>query len=62
MNPGVGSADGTGIDARFNYPTGVAVDGGGNVYVADTRNWNMALTVSSPFGPVAYGRQSCLQC
>ena len=31
-----GSADGTG--ARFWYPSGVAVDGGGNVYVADSSN------------------------
>ena len=33
-----GSTDGTGADARFNYPYGVAVDGDGNVYVADTSN------------------------
>ena len=33
-----GSADGTGSDARFNNPSGVAVDGTGNVYVADTMN------------------------
>jgi len=33
-----GSADGTGSVARFYYPEGVAADGGGNVYVADTSN------------------------
>lgn len=34
----VGSADGAGADARFSGPTGVAVDGAGNVYVTDNRN------------------------
>jgi hypothetical protein len=33
-----GSADGTGSDARFNDPWGVAVDSAGNVYVADRGN------------------------
>jgi hypothetical protein len=33
-----GSADGTGAAARFNGPTGVAVDSAGNVYVADAGN------------------------
>ena len=33
-----GSADGTGAAARFGNPTGIAVDGAGNVYVADTGN------------------------
>jgi len=33
-----GDADGTGGSARFNYPAGVAVDGAGNVYVADAYN------------------------
>src|SRR4051812_44832537 len=35
---GYGSADGTGSAARFNAPTGVAVNSAGNVYVADTNN------------------------
>jgi DNA-binding beta-propeller fold protein YncE len=33
-----GSADGAGTAARFNWPHGVAVDGAGNVFVADTGN------------------------
>ncbi len=34
----VGSADGTGASARFNWPMGVTVDGSGNVFVADWGN------------------------
>lgn len=33
-----GSADGTGAAARFLTPRGIAVDGAGNVYVADAGN------------------------
>ena len=33
-----GQVDGTGVAARFQYPRGIAVDGSGNVYVADTSN------------------------
>ena len=33
-----GSSDGSGSAARFDYPSGVAVDNAGNVYVADEYN------------------------
>jgi len=33
-----GSANGTGTAASFNNPSGVAVDGSGNVYVGDRSN------------------------
>src|SRR3954470_21968763 len=33
-----GSADGGGVVARFNLPTGVAVDSSGTTYIADTSN------------------------
>jgi streptogramin lyase len=41
-----GSADGAGSTARFNNPTGVAVDTATNVYVADT--WNHTIRKISP--------------
>jgi sugar lactone lactonase YvrE len=41
-----GSQNGTGAAARFRLPSGVAVDGSGNVYVADTGN-HMIRKISS---------------
>jgi hypothetical protein len=40
IRPGAygGNADGAGSAARFDFPRGLAVDGNGNVYVADTEN------------------------
>lgn len=33
-----GSTNATGILASFNYPTGIAIDGAGNLFVADAQN------------------------
>lgn len=41
-----GKVDGSGSAARFNHPSGVSVDGSGNVYVADYTN-QMIRKVSS---------------
>ena len=45
-----GSDDGTGESARFYGPSGVAVDGVGNVYVADT--YNSTIRQVTPSGVV----------
>jgi sugar lactone lactonase YvrE len=45
-----GHADGTGATASFYYPKSVAVDGSGNVYVADTSNY--MIRKISPAGVV----------
>lgn len=41
-----GSADGVGTAARFNAPSGVAVDQAGNLYVADTDNNTIRVITS----------------
>jgi sugar lactone lactonase YvrE len=51
-----GDADGTGSLSRFNHPGGVAVDGLGSVYVADTGNDTIRL------GSAAIQAAPLLQC
>jgi sugar lactone lactonase YvrE len=36
-----GYADGTGAEAKFKYPRGVAVDAAGTIYVADSENYRI---------------------
>jgi len=45
-----GSADGTGTAAQFSFPAGIAIDGIGDIYVADTANSTMRMI--SPTGVV----------
>ena len=45
-----GSADGIGGSARFNFPNSVAVDGAGNVFVADSGN--QTIRKVTPMGVV----------
>jgi sugar lactone lactonase YvrE len=42
-----GYADGLGIAAKFYYPSGVAIDAGGNVYVADAQNGRIRKITSA---------------
>jgi sugar lactone lactonase YvrE len=37
----IGDTNGTGINASFKYPEGIAVDTSGNIYVADTANYKI---------------------
>jgi hypothetical protein len=46
-----GAVDGPALDARFDTPSGVAVDAAGNIYVADTGNG--AVRQISPAGVVS---------
>jgi sugar lactone lactonase YvrE len=46
-----GASDGSGVDARFNQPAGLTIDGAGNLYVADAGN--SAIRKVTPAGYVS---------
>ncbi|HQR44878.1 MAG TPA: NHL repeat-containing protein [Thermoanaerobaculia bacterium] len=55
-----GSADGTGAAAAFNGPSGLAVDGAGNFWVADTWNSRIRKIATSAAGCVPDAATACL--
>ena len=52
------SADGNGTAARFREPVGVAVDGKGNLYVADSKNHTIRKVSAAGFVTTLAGRVS----
>src|SRR5258708_4688329 len=44
----VGDRDGMGVDARLSYPTGIALDSAGNIYV--TEQWGSTIRKITPAG------------
>jgi hypothetical protein len=52
-----GSADGTGSAAQFGYPGAIAVDGSGNVYVADSDNETIRKGIPTIVGPAVISTQ-----
>jgi sugar lactone lactonase YvrE len=53
-----GSINGTGTAATFNSPSGIAVDSGGNVYVADTLNHVIRKVTSAGLVSTVAGQAS----
>jgi hypothetical protein len=55
-----GSSPGTGTAASFNYPTSVALDAAGNVYVADKNNNQVRVIATNRAARTGRGPRPCL--
>jgi hypothetical protein len=52
--PGFSGDGGAATGAEFSYPSGVSVDGDGNLLIADTGNYRIRLVTASKPPPVCY--------
>jgi hypothetical protein len=55
-----GFSDGTGVEAKFNYPNGICTDFIGNIYVADTENNLIRMLSASGNVSTLAGNGLCL--
>lgn len=53
VGKGTGFTDGIGYEARFNSPGGIAIDRGGNLFVADSANYIVRQVFAFPPQPAA---------
>ena len=49
----IGSQDGSGAAARFNYPTGIAADGSGNLFVTESQHTIRQVTLAGEVTTIA---------
>jgi sugar lactone lactonase YvrE len=57
-SPEPGFRDGSGANARFNWPTGIAIGRNGNIYIVDSRNNSIRAITPSGFVTTIIGKSA----